>query len=156
MGKEIVINAEKDQTRIAIVDNGELVEMYFEGPENERTIGDIHLGRIRRVLPNIQAAFVDIGQKSDAFLHFSDLSDNLPLIIEFLSAKKPEVGTTEISAAPHRRGRRHRPAHSRKSGKQGDRDDNKDSQERGKGKNARSAQERHRRKSAQKRSGRGK
>ncbi len=156
MAKEIVINAEKDQTRIAIVDNGELVEMYFEGPENERTIGDIYLGRIRRVLPNIQAAFVDIGQKSDAFLHFSDLSDNLPLIIEFLSAKKPEVGTTEISSAPHRRGRRHRPAHSRKSGKQQEGgSDQKDSRTRGKGKNARSAQERHRRKSAQKRSGRG-
>ncbi len=156
MGKEIVINAEKDQTRIAIVDNGELVEMYFEGPENERTIGDIYLGRIRRVLPNIQAAFVDIGQKSDAFLHFSDLSDNLPLIIEFLSAKKPEVGTTEISSKPHRRGRRHRPAHSRKSGKKDGGEERQDPRGRSKGKSARTAQERHRRKSAQKRSGRGK
>ena len=164
MGKEIVINAEKDQTRIAIVDNGELVEMYFEGPENERTIGDIYLGRIRRVLPNIQAGFIDIGQKSDAFLHFSDLSDNLPLILEFLSADKPEVGTTKITSSPHRRGRRHRPAHSKSRNKKsaaaeggqgkaaGEKSDGK-----GKGKNnrARSAQERHRRKSAQKRSGRG-
>ena len=97
MSKEIVINAEKDQTRIAIVENGDLAEMYFEGPETQRTLGDIYLGRIRRVLPNIQAAFVDIGQKSDAFLHFSDLSDNLPLINEFLGAKHHDVGTTEIN-----------------------------------------------------------
>ncbi len=155
MGKEIVINAEKDQTRIAIVDNGELVEMYFEGPENERTIGDILLGRIRRVMPNIQAAFVDIGQKSDAFLHFSDLSDNLPLIIEFLKAKKPEVGTTELKASPHRRTRRHRPLHGRH--KRGDSASKQDKKSGGAKKGARTkAEERHRRKSAQRRPGRGK
>ncbi len=149
MGKEIVINAEKDQTRIAIVDNGELVEMYFEGPENERTIGDIYLGRIRRVMPNIQAAFVDIGQKADAFLHFSDLSDNLPLIIEFLKAPNPEVGKTELSAQPHRRVRRHRPAHGRRSSK-----DKKTAKDGGnRAQSARStAEERHRRRSAQRRS----
>ncbi len=155
MGKEIVINAEKDQTRIAIVDNGELVEMYFEGPENERTIGDILLGRIRRVMPNIQAAFVDIGQKSDAFLHFSDLSDNLPLIIEFLKAKKPAVGTTDLKAIPHRRVRRHRPLHGRHkrggpAGRQG-----KQTGDAKKGARSNAA-ERHRRKSAQRRPGRGK
>jgi Rne/Rng family ribonuclease len=77
MAKEIIINAEKE-TRIAIVQDGELVELYIENPENERTIGNIFLGRVRKIMPSIKAAFVDIGQKQDAFLHFSDLSDNLP------------------------------------------------------------------------------
>ena len=46
MGKEIIINAEKDQTRIAIVEGGELAELYFETTENERTLGDIYLGAL--------------------------------------------------------------------------------------------------------------
>ena len=149
MAKEIVINAEKDQTRIAIVEKDELVEMYFEGPENERTLGDIFLGRVRRVLPNIQAAFVDIGQKSDAFLHFSDLSDNLPLIHEFLSAEHPEVGTTKITASPHKRIRRHRPLHGRRRNGAGQAPKTEDRQKRSGSRPT--AEERHRRRSAQRR-----
>jgi len=91
MGKEIVINAEEEITRIAIVEDGELGELHFENPENERTIGDIYLGRIRRVMPSIRAAFVDVGQEQDAFLHFSDLSDNLPDLLQFVQQKNPRV-----------------------------------------------------------------
>ena len=91
MGKEIVINAEDDITRIAIVEDGELGELHFENPENERTIGDIYLGRIRRVMPSIRAAFVDVGQEQDAFLHFSDLSDNLQDLLQFVQHKNPRV-----------------------------------------------------------------
>ena len=91
MGKEIVINAEDDITRIAIVEDGELGELHFENPENERTIGDIYLGRIRRVMPSIRAAFVDVGQEQDAFLHFSDLSDNLQDLLQFVQQKNPRV-----------------------------------------------------------------
>ncbi|PSQ67926.1 MAG: ribonuclease E/G, partial [Bacteroidetes bacterium QH_2_67_10] len=71
MAKEIIVNARKDQTRIAIVEDGDLAELYIENPEHKRTIGNIVLGRVRKVMPSIQAAFVDIGQPSDAFLHFS-------------------------------------------------------------------------------------
>lgn len=77
MSKEIVIQATKKETRIAIVEDGALVELYIENPENARTIGDIHLGRVRNVMPSIQAAFVNIGQKQDAFLHFSDVGETL-------------------------------------------------------------------------------
>jgi len=91
MAKEIIINAEKDQTRIAIVEDGELVEFYIEDPEHERTIGNIYLGRVCRLMPNIQAAFVDIGQKQDAFLHFSDISPSLPLQLKFLADPQPSV-----------------------------------------------------------------
>lgn len=93
MSKEIIINAEREQTRIAIVNNGDLTELYIETPENTRTIGNIHLGRIRRVMPQIQAAFVDIGQKQDAFLHFSDLSDQTLDWLEFVKHVGAEVST---------------------------------------------------------------
>jgi ribonuclease G len=98
MSKEIVVNAEENQTRIAIVEDGKLAELYIENPENKRTIGNIYLGRIRKVMPSIQAAFVDIGQEQDAFLHFSDLSDNLPAILEFLKHDAPKVAKMNVEA----------------------------------------------------------
>lgn len=98
MGKEIIINARKDQTRIAIVEDGDLAEMYFEDPNNERTLGDIYLGRVRRIMPSIQAAFIDIGQASDAFLHFSDIADNVGDMIRLLKMDEPDVGKVELTA----------------------------------------------------------
>ncbi|PSQ81388.1 MAG: ribonuclease E/G [Bacteroidetes bacterium QS_8_68_15] len=96
MAKEIVVNARKDQTRIAIVEDGDLAELYIENPEHKRTIGNIVLGRVRKVMPSIQAAFVDIGQPSDAFLHFSDVSDNLPEVLDFLKMDPPRVGEVDL------------------------------------------------------------
>ena len=91
MSKEIIINVEKGQTRIALIEEGELAELYIENEENERTLGDIYLGRVRRTMPSIQAAFIDIGQKQDAFLHYSDLADNLPEWLQLLESDKPQV-----------------------------------------------------------------
>ena len=91
MSKEIVVNVGESQTRIAIVEDGKLVELYIENAENKRTIGNLYLGRIRKVMPSIQAAFVDIGQEQDAFLHFSDLSDNLPYLLKYLDLETPKV-----------------------------------------------------------------
>ncbi len=91
MSKEIIINADKNQTRIALIEDGELAELHIESSENERTLGDIYLGRVRRTMPSIQAAFIDIGQKQDAFLHFSDLADNLPQWLKLLEHNKPNV-----------------------------------------------------------------
>ena len=59
--KQIVINASKDRSRIAIVENDELVELYVENPDNVRTIGNVYLGQIQKVMPAIRAAFVDVG-----------------------------------------------------------------------------------------------
>ncbi len=116
MAKEIIVNVENEQTRIAILENGELVELYIENVGNERTIGDICLGRVRKIMPSILAAFVDIGQKQDAFLHFSDLSDNLPELVEFLKDPKPEVGKQFVHPEPHLpRGKRRHPTSHRDS-----------------------------------------
>ena len=100
MSKEIIINVTGEHSRIAIVEDGELVELYIENPENVRTIGDIYLARVRRILPGIKAAFVDIGQKQDAFLHFSDLSDNLPDLLELSDGKIPDWSKKPLKKAP--------------------------------------------------------
>ena len=96
MSKEIVVNVGETQTRIAIVEDGKLAELYIEDAENKRTIGNLYLGRIRKVMPSIQAAFVDVGQEQDAFLHFSDLADNLPYLIKYLDLDTPKVEAIDV------------------------------------------------------------
>ncbi|MGD1005696.1 MAG: Rne/Rng family ribonuclease [Ignavibacteriaceae bacterium] len=73
MIKEIIINSSTTQTRVAITEDGNLVDFFVDYPENRRMVGDIYLGKVARVLPGIKAAFIDIGMEHDAFLHFSDI-----------------------------------------------------------------------------------
>ncbi len=73
MKREILINANPRETRVAIIEDDELVELLVDRPDARRMVGDIYLGRVEAVLPGIQAAFVDIGTEKSAFLHSSDL-----------------------------------------------------------------------------------
>lgn len=75
MVKEIIINATQNQTRVAITEDRSLVDFFVDYPERRRMVGDIYLGQVARVLPGIKAAFIDIGMKHDAFLHFSDIGE---------------------------------------------------------------------------------
>jgi len=77
MRKEIIINATANEIRIAITEDRRLAELYVETPEKDRMVGDIYLGKVAKVMPGIRAAFVDLGLKQDAFLHFSDIGDTL-------------------------------------------------------------------------------
>ena len=103
MKKQIVINASKDRSRIAIVEDGELVELYVENPDNVRSIGNVYLGRVQKVMPAIRAAFVDVGQKQDCFLHFSDLTDNLPQLLSMAGEDVPGLREPVLSLAPAKR-----------------------------------------------------
>ena len=73
MKREILINANPRETRVAILEDDQLVELLVDRPEARRMVGDIYLGRVEAVLPGIQAAIVDIGTEKSAFLHASDL-----------------------------------------------------------------------------------
>src|SRR3954466_13228441 len=73
MKRELLINAAPRETRVAILEDDEFVELLVDRPEARRMVGDIYLGRVEAVLPGIQAAFVDIGTEKSAFLHSSDL-----------------------------------------------------------------------------------
>ncbi|MCK9426411.1 MAG: Rne/Rng family ribonuclease [Ignavibacteriaceae bacterium] len=73
MVKEIIINSSASETRVSITEDGNLVDFFVDYPENRRMVGDIYLGKVARVLPGIRAAFINIGMKHDAFLHFSDI-----------------------------------------------------------------------------------
>jgi ribonuclease G len=73
MKRDIYINASSRETRVAILEDDQLVELMIDRPDNRRMVGDIYLGKVEAVLPGIQAAFVDIGTEKSAFLHASDL-----------------------------------------------------------------------------------
>jgi ribonuclease G len=73
MKREILINATQRETRVAILEDDDLVELLVDRADARRMVGDIYLGRVEAVLPGIQAAFVDIGTEKSAFLHASDL-----------------------------------------------------------------------------------
>lgn len=77
MEKNIIINATLNEVRIAITEDGRLAELFIELPDKEKSIGNIYLGKVNRIVQNINAAFIDIGQNQDAFLHFSDIDDKL-------------------------------------------------------------------------------
>ena len=73
MSKELVINSVSGQVEIALMENGQLAELHRDQGNNGYAVGDIFLGRVRKVLPSLNAAFVDVGHERDAFLHYLDL-----------------------------------------------------------------------------------
>jgi ribonuclease G len=72
--REILMNTTAKETRVAILEDGVLVELMVDRPDAGRMVGDVYKGRVEAVLPGIQAAFVDIGTEKAAFLHVSDVA----------------------------------------------------------------------------------
>ena len=73
MSEELLINISPMESRVAVLDNGILGEIYIERHHKLGLVGNIYLGTVVRVLPGMQAAFVDIGQSRTAFLHVNDM-----------------------------------------------------------------------------------
>jgi ribonuclease G len=72
MTKELVISSNRHETKLAILEDGQLVEVYFQRTNEYSLVGSIHKGRVTRVLPGMQSAFVNLGLERDAFLYVSD------------------------------------------------------------------------------------
>ncbi|HKO15800.1 MAG TPA: Rne/Rng family ribonuclease [Gemmatimonadaceae bacterium] len=105
MKREILINATSRETRVAIIEDDELVELLVDRPEARRMVGDVYLGKVDAVLPGIQAAFVDIGTEKSAFLHASDL-----VFGEDTDEEDDEEDVDEEEREEARRGRARAPA----------------------------------------------
>lgn len=73
MANELIISSSDEGLRIAILENKRLVELHFERSNNLFAVGDVFLGRVNRIVPQMNAAFVDVGYSRDAFLHYLDL-----------------------------------------------------------------------------------
>lgn len=84
---QIVIHSSGGQNRIALVEKGELAQLFIETDHNVRTVGNIYVAKVRKVMPGIKAAFIDMNTPKDAFLHFSDAGDNLQHYITMLNGE---------------------------------------------------------------------
>ncbi len=73
VGLELVVDARKKGIWLALLEDGKLIELHEERGKNEFAVGDIYLGKVRKVVPSLNAAFVDVGYEKDAFLHYLDL-----------------------------------------------------------------------------------
>ena len=86
MKKEIFINESMVETRIAIQEDGQIVEVYIERQDNHRMVGNVYKGKVENVLPGMQAAFVDIGYELNSFLPFSEITTE-----EYLSDHRKKI-----------------------------------------------------------------
>src|SRR5213080_59513 len=104
MSKEMIVSVNGREKKIAILDNGRVTEFYIErGEENAGVVGNVYKGRVMRVLPGMQSAFVDIGLERDAFLYVSDFFDEEEEIerIVMEKSKKASPESAQKAAADH-------------------------------------------------------
>ncbi|MDZ7692744.1 MAG: Rne/Rng family ribonuclease [Balneolaceae bacterium] len=87
MKNQIIVHAKGKQTRIALLEDGELAQLFIESEENQRTVGNIYLAKVHKVMSGIRAAFIDMGTPKDAFLHFSDAGDHLKEYVQMLNGR---------------------------------------------------------------------
>src|SRR4051812_27187203 len=108
MGKELVIPSNRHETRVALVEDEQVVEVYHQRENEYSLAGSIHKGRVTRVLPGMQSAFVDIGLDRDAFLYVSDFFedneeyDKIVTSVEekILKLDKPGAIAAPLATAP--------------------------------------------------------
>ena len=84
MPKDLIVNARRYETRIAVLENGKPVELYIERGD-QSIVGNIYKGKVVNVLPGMQSAFIDIGIEKDAFLYVEDVIANLEKMLELWS-----------------------------------------------------------------------
>ena len=83
MSLELVVDARKNGIWLALLDDGKLIELHEEQGNNDYTVGDIYLGKVRKVVPSLNASFVDVGYDKDAFLHYLDLGPQFNSLNKF-------------------------------------------------------------------------
>ena len=92
INEEILINITPQETRVAIVENGALQEVSIERQRSRGIVGNIYKGRVNRVLPGMEAAFVDIGLEKAGFLHVSDIDIGAGNATTDVNAVRPVIG----------------------------------------------------------------
>ena len=83
MNKELIINATPLGVDIALLEDKKLVELHSEKTDARFAVGDLYLGKVKKLIPGLNAAFVDVGFEKDAFLHYTDLSPYARSLLKF-------------------------------------------------------------------------
>jgi ribonuclease G len=93
MSTEIIINATREESRVALLENKVVAELYIDRKKEQSIVGNIYKGRVAKVLPGMQAAFVDVGLERSAFLYVSDVSASME---EYARMMEEETGEERI------------------------------------------------------------
>lgn len=93
MAEEIFINVSANETRVGVVEQGLLQEVFIERTETKSSIGNIYKGKVVRILPGMQSAFVDIGQEKAAFMHVTDLIDGHEVFDKAPGVEHPAIAS---------------------------------------------------------------
>ena len=86
MEKELIIHSTSTEVEIALLEDSKLVELHHQETSANFSVGDVFLGKIRKLMPGLNAAFVDIGHKKDAFLHYTDMGPKLKNVLKYTDA----------------------------------------------------------------------
>lgn len=104
MNKELYINSTPSEINIALLEDKVLVELNKEKNNNDFSVGDVYLGKVKKIMPGLNAAFVDVGYEKDAFLHYLDLGPQVNSLIKFtksaLAGKEAQTSMTEFQNEP--------------------------------------------------------
>src|SRR6476660_2362189 len=100
MQKELIISATPQETKIAILEDDELVEFYIERHRSQNIVGNIYKGKVTKVLPGMQSAFVDIGLERDAFLYVSDFFEDTEEYDKIVSSVEDEIAQLQEGGRP--------------------------------------------------------
>src|SRR5689334_10262781 len=103
MSKDLVISSNRHETRVAVIEDDQVVEVYHQRENEYSLAGSIHKGKVTRVLPGMQSAFVDIGLDRDAFLYVSDFfedNEEYDKIVTSVEEKVLKLDKPGASVAP--------------------------------------------------------
>jgi ribonuclease G len=84
MNKELIVRSSSDIVDFALLKDGKLIELHKDEDDNDFAVGDIFIAKIRKVMPGLNAAFVNVGYEKDGFLHYHDLGPQLPSLVKFI------------------------------------------------------------------------
>lgn len=97
MNKEMIINSSDSGVEIALLENKRLVELHYEQNNSAFAVGDLYLGKVKKLMPGLNAAFVDVGYEKDAFLHYTDLSPYIRSLIKFTQSAMRSPGNFDFA-----------------------------------------------------------
>ncbi len=100
MSKELIVSASRHETRVAVLEEDQVVEIFYQRENEYSLAGSIHKGRVTRVLPGMQSAFVDIGLERDAFLYVSDFFEDNDEYDKIVTSVEEKVLKLDRTAQP--------------------------------------------------------
>ena len=98
MNRELIIDSRASEVDIVLLEDKLLVELHKEKTNNNYAVGDVYLGKVKKIMPGLNAAFVDVGYEKDAFLHYLDLGPQIKSLNKYVKlalSGKPEAVSME-------------------------------------------------------------